>query len=114
MTTPVQVHDWDALADDERIARTIKALEANNITPIVVNSGTEATQKIYGLIPEGAEVFTATSATLQEIGLVPEINESGRYVSIRKQIMALNRETQAIEIRRLGATPNMSWAASMP
>src|SRR5258706_2235178 len=105
MTTPVQVDHWDALADYERIVRTVKALEANNITPIVVSSGAEARQKIYELIPEGAEVLTATSATLQEIGLVPEINESGRYVSIRKQIMVLNRETQAIEIRRLGATP---------
>jgi hypothetical protein len=105
VTTPGQVHNWDALAAEDRIAKTIKALEANKITPIVVNSGAEATQKIYELIPEGAEVFTATSATLQPIGLVPEINESGRYISVRKQIMALNRETQAIEIRRLGATP---------
>jgi hypothetical protein len=71
----------------------------------VVNSGEEAKHKVRELIPEGSEVFTATSATLAATGIADAINESGRYNSVRKKMMALNRETQFLEMRRLASTP---------
>src|SRR5689334_14998589 len=107
MTTPAQIKSWETLADDERIARTVQALEANNFKAIVANSAAEAKQQVIDLLPEGAEVFTATSATLTESGIAQEINESGRYRSIRKEMMGLNRETQFIEMRKLASTPEI-------
>src|SRR4051794_5995005 len=107
MATPAQIKSWDTLADDERLARTVKALEANNFAVIVANTAAEAKQKVIELLPEGAEVFTATSATLTETGIAQEINESGRYQSVRKQMMGLNRETQFIEMRKLASTPEI-------
>jgi hypothetical protein len=71
-----------------------------------VETAEAAKQKILELLPEGSDVFTATSATLTAIGVQAEINESGRYVSVRKQMMSLNRETQAIDMRKLASTPS--------
>jgi len=105
MLNATQTRNWETLADDAQLAKTVAALEANGITTIVVDSSEEAKQKVLALIPEGAEVFTATSATLTATGIAEAINESGRYQSIRKQMMGLNRETQFLEMRRLAATP---------
>jgi len=77
------------------------------MTPIVVNSGDEARQKVLDLIPEGSEVFTATSATLTATGIAQQINESGRYVSVRKAMSAMNRETQFLDMRRVASTPKL-------
>lgn len=101
----VQLRNWTELAQDSQIEKTIQALEANGMTPLVVNSGEEAKKKILELIPEGSEVFTATSATLTATGIVQEINESGRFNSVRKKMMALNRETQFLDMRRIASTP---------
>ena len=105
MENTTQLRDWQELAQDSQIEQTAKALEANGMTTIVVNTGDEARQKVLELIPEESEVFTATSATLAATGIAEAINESGRYKSVRKTMMALNRETQFLDMRRLGSTP---------
>jgi len=102
------VRTWDTVAQDSQIEKTVAALAANNIAAIVVNSSEEAKQKILELIPEGSEVFTASSATLTATGIAQEINESERYNSVRKKMNALNRETQFLDMRRLSATPEFA------
>ena len=68
---PFQPHArFTTLAEDHVIARTKAALEANGFEVFVVDSGEEAKAKILDLIPEGAEVMTNTSKTLDEIGKV--------------------------------------------
>ena len=101
----VATRDWTVLADEQTLEKTIAALEAHNFQVIVAETLDEARQKVLELIPEGSEVFTASSATLEASGLAEALNESGRYKSIRKQLNALNRETQMSEMRRLGASP---------
>ncbi len=105
MTATIHQKNWNTLAENSQIEKTVKALEANGITVFVVDNATAAKLKVLDLIPDGAEVFTAASATLTESGIAQEINESGRYRSVRKQMQSMNRETQFIEMRRLGATP---------
>ena len=105
MENTTQLRDWQELAQDSQIEQTAKALEANGMTAIIVNTGDEARQKVLELVPEGSEVFTATSATLVATGIAEAINESGRYKSVRKTMMTLNRETQFLDMRRLGSTP---------
>lgn len=106
MGSTTQLRNWETLAQDSQIEQTARALEANGMTTIVVNNGEEAKRKVLELIPEGSEVFTATSATLAETGIAPEVNESGKYVSLRKKMMALNRETQFLDMRRIASTPD--------
>ena len=57
-------------------------------------------------VPEGSEVHIALSETMREIGISSEIDESGRYDSIRSRLNALDRETQGREMRKLGAAPD--------
>jgi CBS domain-containing protein len=98
--------DFATVASDERIARAAAALEANGIHAIVVETGEEAKSALLGLIPEGAQVHSAASTTLDSIGVTEEIQQSGRYVALRPQLFKLDRATQADEIRRLSASPD--------
>ncbi len=94
---------WATLADEARIKKTVEALAHNGIQALVVENGAEAKKKVLELLPAGAEVMNMTSVTLETIGLAKEINESGNFVSVRKQLMAMDRNSQALEMRRLGA-----------
>jgi hypothetical protein len=94
------------LATGEQIQRAAQALEANGIHTLIAENGDEAKRLFWGLIPEGAEVFLGASVTLETLGIKDEIDKSGRFESIRPKMFALNRETQAKEIRKLGASPD--------
>lgn len=99
---------WDTFPDDATIGKTVTALTANNIDAMVVVSKEEARQKLLAMIPKGAEVFTLTSITLEAIGILPDINESGNYKSIRNQLNSMDRVTQGAGMQKLGAAPE--WA----
>jgi hypothetical protein len=90
----------------ERLERVARALRANNLEAIIVETGAEARRLILELIPAGAEVFSAASKTLEEIGLLAELQESGRYDLLRTRYRAMDRATQGREIRKLIAAPD--------
>jgi RNA polymerase sigma factor (sigma-70 family) len=75
--------DPDVRPSDVRIERVARALRANNIEAIVVDTGAEARHLILELVPEGAEVHTAKSKALEDIGLFAELDESGHYDALR-------------------------------
>lgn len=91
------------LASDEQIARTAQALEAHGIRVIIAQNGEEAKQKLFELIPEGAEVFTASSVTLDTLGIPEEVNR--RYTSVRARLATMDPKTQWREMVKLGAVP---------
>ena len=99
--------EFSRLASDEQIEKTVRALEANGITAIVVGTGDEARQRALELLPAGAEVYNSGSRTLEAIGLAAEIEESGRYQAIRPRLFAMDRQTQGREMRKLGASPDV-------
>ncbi|MBI4092585.1 MAG: LUD domain-containing protein, partial [Candidatus Kerfeldbacteria bacterium] len=94
------------LADDARLEKTVAALQANGLNAMVVANGQAAKQKALELIPAGAEVFTMTSQTIEQVGLAKELNESGQYVSVRERLTAMDRKTQAKDMNALGAVPD--------
>jgi L-lactate utilization protein LutC len=83
----------------------VKALEANNIHTLVVENGEEARKLVLQLVPEGVEVYANISRTLEKIGVTEEIDKSGLYNAVRPKVLALDRKTQADEIRVLRARP---------
>src|SRR4051812_37973707 len=83
------------------------ALRSHNVDAIVVDTGAEAADVVLGLIPEGAEVHSGKSKTLEDIGLYAELVESGRYDAVRPRMFAMDRVTQGREIRKLGAAPDV-------
>ena len=94
------------LATGARIMKAAAALEKNGISTIVVATGAEARQKLLEMIPQGAEVMNETSVTLETIGVPKEIVESGRYDSVRKRFMSMDRNKDASQMRKLGAAPD--------
>ena len=83
----------------------MQALEANNIHAIVAEDGTDAKKKLFEILPMGAEVFTSSSVTLDALGITGEINNSGRYRTVRAKLATMDRGTQSREMDKLGATP---------
>lgn len=92
------------LASDEQIERTARALEANGICVFIAAKGEEAIAKVFEVIPEGAQVFTATSRTLDSLGIPEEVDQ--RYDSVRAKLAAMNPQTQMREMIKLGAAPD--------
>ncbi|HEX8992287.1 MAG TPA: LUD domain-containing protein [Anaerolineales bacterium] len=98
--------EFAKLASDEQIERTRKALEANNIHTLVAETGEEARQMFFELVPDGAEVFLGASVTLEQLGIKEIIDKSGRFDAVRPRMFAMDRTTQAREIRKLGGAPD--------
>jgi hypothetical protein len=90
----------------DRVERVAAALREHKIEAIVVDSGAEARDVVLGMIPEGAEVHSGKSKTLEDVGLYAELVESGRYDSLRPRYFAMDRKTQGREIRKLIAAPD--------
>jgi L-lactate utilization protein LutC len=98
---------YTALAEDEIVEHTKKALEANGFEVFIADSAGEAKAKVLALIPEGAEVMTNSSRTLDEIGVSAALNESGRYDALRPKLMAIFGDaTKKREQRKLAAAPD--------
>jgi hypothetical protein len=93
-------------ASTEEIDAVAAALDRNNIEAIVVDTADEARERVLAMIPEGAEVHWAKSKTLEDLGLFPILNDSGRYDALRPRYMKMDRATQGREIRKLTAAPD--------
>lgn len=101
--------DFAKIADNDTIATTQKALESHGFKVFVVETLADAKQKALELIPEGSEVFTATSDTLDKAGLREIFNDSGKYKSVRHEISdAVERNASEIEKRRIGSAAEYS------
>lgn len=100
--------DFSRIPSKDVILRTQKALTQNGIETIVVPDRAEAFKTVLSFLPEKAEVFTLTSVTLDEVGITKEVNESGRFTSVRNALYALDPKTQGREQRKLGTAPDFA------
>ena len=98
---------FGTLADKGRVKRAAAALEANGITVLRAGDAAEAKGIVLSLIPEGAQVHHGASKSLEETGILDAVEKSGRYEHLRPRIWSMDRKTQADEIRRLGAAPDV-------
>jgi YkgG family uncharacterized protein len=96
---------WNSLATDEVIHKTISALIANGISAEVVASQSEAKEKVLAMIPPSSEVMAMSSITLETLGLEKEINESGKYDAVKPKLFKMDRKTQNIAMQKLGSAP---------
>jgi hypothetical protein len=98
---------FGTVADAARVTRTAAALEANGIRVLRAGDAAEAKQIVLDLIPDGAQVHSGASRSLDVAGISEEIEGSARYEAVRPRIFSLDRATQADEIRRLSAAPDV-------
>ena len=96
---------WTEIPSDQILNKTSEALKKSGIDVEIVENRDDAKNKVLDLIPRHSEVMTMTSETLNSIGVLPEINESGNYISVRAKLNLMDRKTQGREMRRLGASP---------
>lgn len=94
--------NYNQIASNSSIDRAVKSLIAHGIEAKIVSTVDELRSLVFKLIPKGAEVFTISSETLRLSGIADEINQSGRYQSVRN---LLNQETDKKIKRQLGASP---------
>lgn len=101
-----QKETFGIVAEDDSIQKAIMALGENGISATAVDNSEEAKEMVLGMIPRGAEVMTMTSVTLDTIGISKEINEGGRYESVRQKLTSLSKEKNADEMQKMGAAPD--------
>ena len=90
-------------ATQTEIEKATKALKDNGFIVKVVDNLDQAKHEVEKLIPAKAEVFTATSVTLDKAGLTDELN-SDKYTSVRDKFMPLyGQPDKAVEMRRIGS-----------
>jgi L-lactate utilization protein LutC len=94
-------------AEDAQVMRTAAALEAHGITVLRAANAAEAKHIVLDLIPAGSQVHHGASKSLEATGIAEEIQSSGRYESVRSRVFGMDRATQADEIRRLSASPDV-------
>jgi len=77
------------------------ALKGHNITPYFVNTKKEALAKIKKLIPDGGEVMTGSSTTLDQIGFV-DLLKSGKHPwkNLKDAIVAEKDPAKQSELRK--------------
>ena len=98
---------YATMADDARVKRTAAALEAHGIGVLRAADAAEAKRIVLDLIPAGSQVHHGASETLEATGIRDAIEKSDRYEAIRPRIWSMDRNTQADEIRRLTASPDV-------
>jgi YkgG family uncharacterized protein len=108
MTTPITAAPFTEPASAPCLERTAAALTAHGFTAEILDDAAAARARIGELIPEGASVFTGASETLRLSGIEEDISASGRYQPIRPRVLAMDRATEADDIRRLLASPDVA------
>ncbi len=107
MTTSVPAAPFTDPAPAQRLERVAAALTAKNFAVEILDDAAAARTRIKDLIPVGASVFTGASETLRLSGIDADINTSGRYEAVKPCALAMDRVTEADDIRRLLASPDV-------
>src|SRR6266496_2613275 len=98
--------DFANPASEETIQRVAQRMRERNIEVVVVDDGDQARKVVLERLPEGAEVHSGKSKTLQDAGIFDAIHDTSRYDALRPRIFKMDRQTQAREIRKLIAGPD--------
>ena len=93
------------LATDAQVEKAAAALRANGITVIVAENNAQARESVLALLPQGASIFTGSSATLDALDIPNEVD--AKYNSVRVQLSKMDYATQGGEMMKLGATPDV-------
>lgn len=100
--------DYSQIASEKSLNAAADALRKNGLEVSIVPTGVVAKEQVFNLIPAGAQVMTMSSETLRLTGIAAEINDSGRYDSVRARFARMDRVKDHREMQRLGAAPEWS------
>jgi hypothetical protein len=98
--------DFASPASEETIQRVTERMRERNIEVMVVDDGDQARKVVLERLPEGAEVHSGKSKTIQDAGIFGAIHDEDRYDALRPRIFKMDRQIQAREIRKLISGPD--------
>ncbi len=98
--------DFATPASEATLTAVAERLRERNFEAIIVGTLAEARAAVMERIPDGAEVHSGKSKTLEDIGVFSELMESDRYDFVRKKTLKMDRKTQMREITKMGASPD--------
>ncbi len=105
LTTLAPNAEFTRLAPDEQVVRTVRALEANGIRALVVESAAQARELVRSLVPAGASVYDPPSRTAQQIGLAVDLETDPNFSRVRDRLAGI--APKSAEYRRLVAAPDV-------
>lgn len=88
------------------VDRVAEAMRSHGIEAVVVDTAEEASAAVLERVPEGAEVHSGKSKTIEDLGLFELFMTSRRWDFIRSKLFKMDRATQGREMRKLGAAPD--------
>jgi LUD domain len=92
---------WERLPSQETIGRTVAALKGRGINAEFVPNRQEALDRVTSLIPAGAELMTASSRTLDEIGFLALLKSGDHHwTSLNDVVFAEKDPAKRAELRR--------------
>ena len=92
---------WVTLPDSQTVMLTAEALGANGFKVDVVPDGKGALEKIRSLIPEGADVMTGSSTTLDQIAFTALLASGDHpWANLKGRILAEKDPQKQTEMRR--------------
>jgi hypothetical protein len=92
---------WERLPDQETVGRTVNALRANGFKAEAVPNRNAALERIRQLIPNGAQVMTGSSKTLDEIGLVGVLASGDHpWENMKAEIVSEKDRDKQLSLRR--------------
>ena len=94
------------------IATAADALRARGFGVVIAHSADDARRAVLDLLPDGAAVNTGASATLTALGITDAIQDARRLTAVRPLVATMDRATQADEIRRMLAAPDVMLASA--
>jgi len=96
---------WDAIPSDEAVKKAAEAVKDRAIRVITVDKRTDALHKLEEIIPGGAEVMTASSTTLQEIGFI-DLLKSGKHPwrNLKEELLSETDPLKQLELRQKSVT----------
>lgn len=97
--------NYTELASPEVIQKVMTTLQVKGLHAELVDTIEAAKDRVLALIPEGSEVETMTSITLEAGGITEFLNESGKYRSVKNELKSMNRKTDHLQMQKLGAAP---------
>lgn len=104
--------NYTQLASEMDLQKAANAVKNNGFQVFIANTKEEAKKLALKLIPDGAEVMTNTSITLEETGIKNEIDKSGNYISLHNKLLSMNRETEQIKMKEIRSVPEYALGSA--
>jgi len=94
-------------ASEATLEALAERLRTRNFEVIIVDDAAAATAEVLSRVPEGSQVHTGKSKTLEDAGIFQEFMENEKYDFIRRRTLKMDRNTQRDEMRKAGAAPDI-------